>query len=116
MAQRGDVVLVWFPFSSGTSGKLRPALVVQNDKNNARLANTIIAAITTVTRRIHEPTQLLVDITTVEGKTSGLLFNSAISCENLATIEQRLIQRKIGVLPDSALAEVAVCLKASLGL
>ena len=48
--RRGDVVLVHFPFSSGTGGKLHPALVVQNDANNARLQNTIVAMITSSTK------------------------------------------------------------------
>jgi mRNA-degrading endonuclease toxin of MazEF toxin-antitoxin module len=33
--RRGDVVLAWYPFSSGAGGKRRPCLVVQNDADNA---------------------------------------------------------------------------------
>ena len=40
--RRGDVVLVDYPFTTG-GGKVRPALVVQNDRDNGRLMNTIIA-------------------------------------------------------------------------
>ena len=39
---RGDVVLVDYPFTSG-GAKVRLALVVQNDRDNARMANTIVA-------------------------------------------------------------------------
>jgi len=45
--KRGAVVLVRFPFSSGTDAKVRPALVVQADWNNRRITNTILAMITT---------------------------------------------------------------------
>jgi mRNA interferase MazF len=114
--QRGDIVLVWFPFTSGAGGKVRPGLVVQNDANNQRLTNTILAAITSTTHRSREPTQLLIELGTPEGKASGLLFDSAITCENLATVEQRLIQRKIGSLASSLMVRVDQCLKASLGL
>ena len=115
--QRGDVVLVNFPFSSGTGAKLRPALVVQSDHNNPRLASTIVAMITKTTHRAtREPTQLLIDITTPEGRQTGLVVTSAIACENLFTVEQRLITRKIGHLPSSLIAQVDVCLKASLAL
>ena len=48
---RGDVVLVRFRFSSGTGAKVRPALVLQSDRNNQRLANTIVAMITSTTER-----------------------------------------------------------------
>jgi mRNA-degrading endonuclease toxin of MazEF toxin-antitoxin module len=44
--QRGDVVLAYYPFASGAGGSRRPVLVVQNDADNARLANTIVAQIT----------------------------------------------------------------------
>lgn len=114
--QRGDVVLVWFPFASGTGGKLRPALVVQTDRNNQRLVNTIVAQITSTTRRTHEPTQLLVEIATPDGKMSGLLVNSAVKCEHLATLERQLIQRKIGVLSPNPMARIDESLKTALGL
>ena len=61
MAARGDVVLVDFPFSSGAPGKIRQTLVVQNDADNGRLRDTIVALISGNTKRISEPTQLLVD-------------------------------------------------------
>ena len=41
-SQRGDVVLVNYPFASGVGTKIRPALVVQCDANNRRLDNTLI--------------------------------------------------------------------------
>ncbi len=113
---RGDVVIVTFPFASGTGAKVRPALVVQNDRNNARLTNVVLAAITTTTYRSNEPTQLLLDVSTPAGRQSGLLKDSIISCENLATIEQTLVQRKIGSLPPNVMGQVDACLKTSLGL
>lgn len=39
--KRGDVVLVEFPFSSGSVSKLRPALVVQTNRNNRRLTRDV---------------------------------------------------------------------------
>ena len=36
-AQRGDVVLVNYPFADGVGSKVRPALIVQCDSNNRRL-------------------------------------------------------------------------------
>jgi mRNA interferase MazF len=113
---RGDVVLVRFPFASGLGAKVRPALVVQSDPNNARLANTVVVQITTNISRIGEPTQLLVDPSSVDGRTSGLIAPSAISCENIATIQKSLIVRAIGRLPANLLQRVDACLKSALGL
>jgi mRNA-degrading endonuclease toxin of MazEF toxin-antitoxin module len=49
---RGDVVLAWFPFASGAGGKRWPCVVVQNDEDNRRLANTMVVQITTNLARI----------------------------------------------------------------
>ena len=48
--QRGDVVLVDYPYTTGGGTKVRPVLVIQNDRDNQRLLNTIVAQITGVTR------------------------------------------------------------------
>jgi mRNA interferase MazF len=114
--RRGDIVLVRFPFSSGAGGKLRPALVVQNDRNNSRLANVILAAITTRTHHSGEPTQLLVDPASTEGQSTGLKHISCVSCENLATVEQRLIVRCLGHFSATLMRQVDECLTASLGI
>ena len=61
--QRGDVVLLPIAFTTGVGGKVRPALVVQSDHNNARLNATIVAIITKTTHRATtEATQLLIDV------------------------------------------------------
>ena len=113
---RGDVVLVEFPFSSGGGQKLRPAVVVQNDQNNRRLASTILAPITSNTRHSGEVTQVLIDPTLTEGRVTGLLRTSVVKCENLMTVETRLVRRRIGKLWLSHLAQVETALKTALGL
>lgn len=114
---RGDVVLVDFPFPDGTGSKVRPALVVQADRNNARIANTVVAMIT---RRTHkatsEPTQVLVDPKRTDGQPTGLLTLSAITCENLFTVNQRRIIRTLGKASDTLMIAVDDCLKTALDL
>ena len=114
---RGDIVLVPVRFSSGQGQKVRPVLIVQSDHNNARLADTIVAIITSNIRRANlEPTQLLIDVTASDGRQTGLLHTSAVTCERLHTILRADIQRKIGSLPATALQKIDACLKASLGI
>jgi mRNA interferase MazF len=117
MTKRGDIVIVAFPFATGGGGKNRPALVIQGDRNNQRLSNTIVAMITGNTRLAGtEPTQLLIDPTTPDGKLSGLAYPSAVKCENLYTIGQEDIIRTVGSLPASLMVKVDDCLRASLNL
>ena len=113
---RGDVVLVDFPFASGVASKLRPAIVVQNDLNNRRLSTTIIAPITSKLRHQNEPTQVPIDPTSPDGRQTGLLTASAIKCENIATVENRLIRRKIGSAPADLLVQLEAALKAALAI
>ncbi len=114
--QRGHIVLVDFPYSGGRSSKVRPALVVQNDKDNGRLVNTIVAQITSSTRRAVEPTQLLIELATPEGKQSGLRQDSVVNCVNLATVEKARVLRLLGNLPPATMQQVNACLKAALEL
>ena len=109
---RGDVVILSAPFTSRPGAKLRPMLVVQNDRNNGRMANTILAVTTTNTSRSSEPTHPQ----TEPGKPSGLVSLSVVSCENLFTARQNNIVRKIGRLSDQHMQLVNDALKRSLDL
>ena len=111
MVRRGDIVLVAFPYTDGSSGKVRPALIVQADRNNRRLRNTVVAMITGNTRLVGtEPTQLLID------KEAGVLGPSAVKCENLYTVGQSDILRTLGRLTPEQVGAVDACLRYALGL
>ncbi len=99
--RRGDVVLALYPFSSGAGASRRPAVVVQDDRDNVRMQNTIIAQITTNLRRAAEPTHLGIEAASPEGRQAGVLHDSVISCNNLATVREDRIDRVIGHLPDT---------------
>jgi mRNA interferase MazF len=113
---RGEIILVQFLYSSGAGSKLRPAVVVQHDFNNRRLTNVILAPITTTVQRAGESTQYLVDAGSSAGKAAGLRHTSVVTCENLTTVAQSLVRRRLGRLPPDAMDQVNVCLKAALGL
>lgn len=97
--RKGDVVLVPFPFSDAEAAKRRPAVVVQSDSLNRRLDTVIIAQVTSNTARAKkEKSQLFVDIGTSEGARTGLLTDSAVKCETVATLSAGRILRRIGKL------------------
>jgi mRNA-degrading endonuclease toxin of MazEF toxin-antitoxin module len=113
--QRGAVVLLDHPFSDAKGSKVRPVLVVQADRRNAILDNTIVAMISKNTSRVGvDPTQLLIDIRTPDGQKSGLKLNSAVTCGNLFTVHEDRITRKIGELSAALMQQVDICLKAAL--
>lgn len=114
--RRGDVVLALYPLASGAGVSRRPALVVQADRDNLRMQNTIIAQITTNLRRAAEPTHLLIEAASPEGQAAGLLHDSVISCNNLATVHYARIDRVIGHLSDTTIQQLDACLKSALAL
>jgi mRNA interferase MazF len=114
--KRGDIVLLDYPYTDGSGSKVRPVLIVQNDRDNQRLMNTIVALITKNVSRVHEPTQFLIDVATPDGQQSGLNQSSAVACGNLFTVAQTKVRRVIGTLPASAMVQIDTCLKAALEL
>jgi mRNA-degrading endonuclease toxin of MazEF toxin-antitoxin module len=113
---RSDVVLVPFPFQDRPGEKIRPAVVVQSDAENRRLANTILAMITGNLDDAGQPTTVLVDPTTPDGAGSGLAGPSLVKCYNLATVRQRRVLHIIGHLSDAVIQLVNQALKAALEL
>jgi mRNA-degrading endonuclease toxin of MazEF toxin-antitoxin module len=90
---------------------------VQADRNNTRLSSVILAQITSnVARAEHEPTQLLIRQGTLAARAAGLLTDSAIKCETLATISKRRIIKRIGHLLPEQMRQLEACLSASLDL
>src|SRR5947209_13071944 len=83
---RGEVVLVLFPDSNLRTAKRRPALVVQADNLGIGLAQTVVAMITSNLARAGHPSRVTVSLATPEGKRCGLLTDSVIMTDNLATV------------------------------
>lgn len=115
--KRGDVVLVDYPFSEQSGSKVRPAVVVLADLFNRKLAHTIVAPMTSSLKRfVGDPSQLIIDPSTPEGRLSGLPLRSVVLGENLATVRKSLILRVLGYLPDATMRQLDDCLRAALGL
>lgn len=115
--QRGDVVLLDFPYSDGSGGKVRPAVVIQSDEWNTRLDDTIVAMVTSgQLRQVNSPTQLFVAANSDDAQQAGFRMDSVIQCENLATRDQSLALRLLGQLPETTMKRLDECLKISLGL
>lgn len=112
---RGDILIARITQDGFT--KVRPVVVVQNDRNNARLSNVIVAMITSNTKLAgKEATQVLIDLATPEGKQAGLASTSAVKCENLYTTSTKRLKRKVGNLSGTLMQQVDMALKASLAL
>ena len=96
--KRGDVVLVLFPNSDLRTAKLRPALIVQADDLQTGLPQLIVAMITSNLTRANHPSRVFIRRTTRIGHLSGLLADSIVMTDNLATILETEIDRVIGAI------------------
>ena len=112
--KRGDVVLILFPNSDLVTFKQRPALVVQSDNLNTGLPQTVIAMITSNLARRGHPSRAFITLDSPQAKGSGLLTDSVVMADNLATVLDKAIIRKLGRLAD--LKNVDAALLATLRL
>ena len=115
--KRGDVVFLRFPYSDGSGSKVRPAVVVQSDRDNQRLESTIVVSITGNTRLVgKEPGHILIVVSVPEGKATGLRFTSAVNTHGLFTIHTNLIEEHVGELSSRLMTLVDAELRSSIGL
>ncbi len=111
--KRGDVVLVLFPNSDLRTAKPRPALIVQADHLDTGLSQLIVAMITSKMFRAGHRSRVPVLLSTLDGKQSGLLTDSVVMTDNLATVTEMALDRVIGSLP---MEQIATALRHTLGL
>jgi mRNA interferase MazF len=112
--RRGEIVLVLFPDSNLRTSKRRPALVVQSDSLDAELPQTVVAMISSNMARAGHPSRVAVRIDSEAARGSGLLMDSVIVTDNLATIRHSEIDRVIGVF--AGMSEVDSALRTTLAL
>jgi mRNA interferase MazF len=111
--KKGDVVLVLFPSSDLRSAKARPALIVQADDLQTELPQVIVAMITSQMSRSGHLSRVTIVLNSDTGQESGLLTDSVVMTDNLATITVSAIYRVIGFLPTD---EIDAALRHTLGL
>ncbi|HEY6347156.1 MAG TPA: type II toxin-antitoxin system PemK/MazF family toxin [Candidatus Sulfotelmatobacter sp.] len=112
--RRGDVVLVLFSDSNLRTAKRRPALVVQANNLETGLAQTIVAMITSNMARAGHPSRVAVSGASDAARSAGLLTDSVVMTDNLATVYHSEIDRVIGSF--RGMADIDKALRATLAL
>lgn len=108
---RGDIFSVHFePVRDSEQGKVRPALVIQNDIGNRYSPTIIVAAITTGN---YSRFDVNVAIKAPEG---GLANDSIIFLNQIRTVDRSRLGRHWGQVSSQTLAQVDEAIKISLGL
>ncbi len=111
MVRRGEVYLADLnPVRGHEQGGTRPVLVIQNDTGNEYSGTTIAAAITSRTR-----SRMPIHVG-VAAEESGLPKDSIVLLEQIRTLDNERLMRKLGRLSQEKMQEVDVALHKSLDL
>jgi mRNA interferase MazF len=102
----GEVVLVPFPFSDLSTIKKRPAVIINTRIYSNSTKDVIIIAVTSNT----ENNTMNLDMTITNIERAGLYKESLIK-PAIATIEKKIISKKIGELSDNDKNNLMLMLK-----
>lgn len=103
ICNQGDIVLVFYPFTSGDLSKKRPCVVLSQDRYTAERHEFVGAPITSQIDKSLFYGDYLIE----KWKESGLLKPSIVK-GIVITMEEKRIERKLGKLPDE---EISLVLK-----
>ncbi|HEY5714125.1 MAG TPA: type II toxin-antitoxin system PemK/MazF family toxin [Candidatus Gracilibacteria bacterium] len=109
--KRGEIYMVSFDPSRGSEQSgTRPAIIIQNNIGNLYANTTIIAALST---RISDyPQNVIIE----PSKENGLPKKSCAKLDQILTISQQRLSKKLGQLTSEEMLKVNTALKLSLEL
>lgn len=113
---KGDIVLIPFPFTDLTSTKIRPAVVISSNLINQNNQDVIVAFISSIVPTQIEPTDFLVTSSDPDFGITGLKKDSVFKMAKIVTLNKRLAQRKIGKVSNRIKVELDKRLRKTMGL
>ncbi len=110
--KRGDILLINFePVKGSEQGRIRPAVVIQNDILNKFSPLTIVAPITSKIYEKEYPTNVF-----IKKEESKLNNDSTILLNQIRTIDKRRIAKRLGSLSIFLMNKVDLAIKICLSL
>ena len=109
--KRGDIYYAKLGKTVGSvQGKIRPVVVLQNDKGNKHSPTLIVATITSKSRKKRTlPTHVIF-------KMDDLPFESVVQLEQITTIDKKQLLNFVSQMPQSAMNRVDEAIRVSLSL
>ncbi|MCP4458836.1 MAG: type II toxin-antitoxin system PemK/MazF family toxin [Cytophagales bacterium] len=104
--EKGDLILIPFPFTDLTGNKTRPTLVLAFGKLD------VTVAFVSTQLKWKEETDILLE----SNEETGLKKNSLIRLSKIATIDKNMALGRLGVISNSLIQKVNENLKAILDL
>lgn len=110
-SQRGDVVLIPFPYTDFSAVKTRPAVVVSSSIYHTTRPELLLAYVSSQVSQAN-PT---IDYVLADWAAAGLLKPSFVR-PKIATVEPSLVVHQVGALSARDLLEVDRCLRRAMAL
>ncbi|OGL86397.1 MAG: hypothetical protein A3K16_00680 [Omnitrophica bacterium RIFCSPLOWO2_01_FULL_45_24] len=107
--RKGVVILVPFPFTDLSGHKIRPALILHVSRKGE---NCIVAFITSIPQK----KTYAFDVSVHSSKRNGLVTNSTIKLDHLATLQKKIMLGELGVVESTVMKEVDEKLQMLFGL
>jgi len=102
MTNQKEIVLLPYPFSSLKGNKIRPALIISNNKFNRKSEDCIMVPLTAVIK--DEPYSVLINQKDLFS--GNLIRPSRIRVDKIFSVEKNLIKMKIGIINNKVLRSV----------
>ena len=109
--QRGDIILVRFPFTDLSGSKRRPGVVLAEFP-----PDIVVAFISSLIPNMLELSDVLLQPSSPYFSATGLKKESVIRLRKLATLEQTLVTRRLGKLNQGLIKDVDKALLNGLGI
>lgn len=106
---KGTIVLVPFPFTDLSGNKVRPCLVLYEQKGGE---DCIVSFISSVKQAKNSPFDLSIKMT----KQNGLKLDSVIKTDKVATLQKKIVLGELGVLEPNLMKAVDSNLKKIFGI
>jgi len=107
-----EIWLVAFPFSDLSSNKLRPALVIAIHREEV----IILGIFSKIPDGDLRETWVLVSEEDDDFQETKLKKSSLIRCDKIATVNQSIFQKRLGILSSQLMGKVNLALRISLNL
>jgi len=102
MVNQKEIVLLPYPFSSLKENKIRPALIISNNKFNRKSKDCIMVPLTAVIK--DEPYSILINQKDLFS--GNLIRPSRIRADKIFSVEKNLIKMRIGIINNKVLRSV----------
>lgn len=106
MTLQRDIVLLNFPFSNLKQSKVRPAIVLSNNKHNKKSNDVVVVPLTSNLQQ----TDYDILITNKNLDKGNLIVNSRVKIDRIFSVDKKLVKMNIGKIDKQTFSKIKIIL------